>query len=319
MKTMFRIAAVAVVSSALSAFAGGGNHGGGGGAVSGSGGGHSSSSASSVPSGVSMPSGVSSRMGGMPHYSGQMPTSYRPTVTYRSNGTRSLNYPAVHGSNTHRSVNSNLTGSNNKARVLRHNGNQLQTTNAKFQRSKNNVHQGPATLARSENLNRKPGHHEHAGAVNLNARNRIDPQSSARLRNWHGNVSSTAQAQQKHWDNCHHHHNHDWWHNHCVAFIFWDWGWWGWWDGWWYPAWGYDPYSYYGYNEPIYGYGDLAPEQIVAGVQGALQERGYYTYAIDGQMGPLTREAIARYQRDHRLPITYGIDPATLGSLGIVH
>src|SRR5690348_13440383 len=40
---------------------------------------------------------------------------------------------------------------------------------------------------------------------------------------------------------------------------------------------------------------------------------GYYTYAVDGKMGPLTRAAIARYQRDHLLPITSGVDPATLG------
>jgi len=191
-------------------------------------------------------------------------------------------------------------------------------SNAGLRHSTSNVHSS-VNLTRSENLHRSPGNLQHAGAVNLNAKNRIDSQTSARLRNWRGNVSSMAEARQKHWDNCHHHHGHDWWHNHCIAFIFWDWGWWGWWDGWWYPAWGYDPYSYYGYNEPIYGYGDLSPEQIVAGVQGALQERGYYTYAIDGQMGPLTRDAIARYQRDHRLPITYGIDPATLGSLGIIH
>jgi len=59
-------------------------------------------------------------------------------------------------------------------------------------------------------------------------------------------------------------------------------------------------------------------EQIVAGVQIALQQQGYYTWAIDGKMGPLTRAAIARYQRDHRLPITSGIDPATLGSLGVM-
>jgi len=57
----------------------------------------------------------------------------------------------------------------------------------------------------------------------------------------------------------------------------------------------------------------------VASVQVALQQQGYYQYAIDGQMGPMTKEAIARYQRDHRLPITYGIDPATLGSLNIIH
>ena len=115
-----------------------------------------------------------------------------------------------------------------------------------------------------------------------------------------------------------HHHDHDWWRDRCAAIIFFDWGWWGWCDGWWYPAWGYDPYSYYEYNEPIYGYNGLSPDQIVASVQAQLQRLGYYTYAIDGNMGPLTRAAIARYQRDHLLPITSGIDPATLGSLGVI-
>jgi len=119
-------------------------------------------------------------------------------------------------------------------------------------------------------------------------------------------------------NNVQHHHDHAWWRHHCVTIIFFDFGWWGWYDGWWYPAWGYDPYSYYQYNEPIYGYGGESPEQIVAGVQAALQERGYYQYEIDGRMGPLTRAAIARYQRDRGLPITSGIDPATLGSLGVI-
>jgi len=49
-----------------------------------------------------------------------------------------------------------------------------------------------------------------------------------------------------------------------------------------------------------------------------LQQLGHYTYAIAGTMGPLTRAAIARYQRDHLLPITSGVDPATLGSLGVM-
>ena len=153
---------------------------------------------------------------------------------------------------------------------------------------------------------------------NMTAKPRtLDPQTSARLRNWHGNVSSTAQAHANHADHCHHHHDHDWWKHHCIAFIFWDWGWWGWYDGWWYPAWGYDPYSQYEYNQPIYG--DLTPEQLVAGVQTELQRRGYYTYAIDGEMGPQTRAALNRYQRDHHMNITTEIDPATLNSLGLVH
>jgi len=160
----------------------------------------------------------------------------------------------------------------------------------------------------------QPGNLQHTSTLNVGGKNRLDPQTSNRLRNWNGNVSTTTQA---HW-NCHHHHDGWWWRNHCVAFIFFDWGWWGWYDGWWYPAWGYDPYSYYEYNEPIYGYDGLSPDQIVAGVQVALQQQGYYTWAIDGKMGPLTRAAIARYQRDRGLPITSGIDPATLGSLGVI-
>src|SRR5437667_196245 len=127
-----------------------------------------------------------------------------------------------------------------------------------------------------------------------------------------------SQARLNHANNCHHHHGSNWWRNRCAAIIFFDWGWWGWYDGWWYPAWGYDPYSNYEYNEPIYGYDGLSPDQIVASVQAQLQQLGYYTYAIDGRMGPLTRTAIARYQRDRLLPITSGIDPATLGSLGII-
>ena len=60
------------------------------------------------------------------------------------------------------------------------------------------------------------------------------------------------------------------------------------------------------------------PAQVGGKTQVALQQQGYYTWAVDGRMGPLTRAAIARYQRDHLLPITSGIDPATLGSLGVI-
>jgi len=243
---------------------------------------HSSSASAPSAAGASHLSGGPHSFYGMPYrYSRGM---YHPVVTYR-NGNRVFIYSAVGPSTVHHSVHSGASNLN-QTRALQRSGNR--------------------------NL-------QHTGAVNITAKSRLALQTSARLRNWNGNVSTTAQAHQNHWNNCHHHHDHDWWHDHCIAFIFWDWGWWGWWDGWWYPAWGYDPYSYYAYNEPIYGYDGLSPEQIIASVQGALQELGYYTYAIDGQMGPLTRSAIARYQRDHRLPITSGIDPATLGSLEIIH
>jgi hypothetical protein len=148
---------------------------------------------------------------------------------------------------------------------------------------------------------------------------KLDPQTIAQLRNSGGGSSTAAQARAIHANNCHHHHDHNWWRHHCLALIFFDFGWWGWYDGWWYPAWDYDPYSNYEYNEPIYGAAGLAPDQIVAGVQAKLQQLGYYTYSIDGKMGPLTQSAIARYQRDHRMSITSGIDQPTLTSLGILH
>ena len=279
MKTSFAVVAVVALSLA-------GNE-----ATEGSGGNASSNSAPAPHHGSSSAPATTTTMvtprfsGGVPHYSGAMP--YRATVTY-PNGNRTLNYPPVGVSTLHRPMHSG--------------GNSL-----------NNAY----TLQRAGNLHH-PGNLRPPSAQNALAKNKLDPQTSTRLRNWSGNVSSVSQARLNHANNCHHHHGSDWWRNRCAAIIFFDWGWWGWYDGWWYPAWGYDPYSNYEYNEPIYGYDGLSPDQIVASVQAQLQQLGYYTYAIDGRMGPLTRTAIARYQRDRLLPITSGIDPATLGSLGII-
>ena len=84
------------------------------------------------------------------------------------------------------------------------------------------------------------------------------------------------------------------------------------------PAYGYDPaYNTYAYDEPIYGYNDLDPAQVIANVQTELQRLGYYRYAVDGWMGPMTRAAIANYQRDNGLAITSAIDGPTLQSLGL--
>ncbi len=241
---------------------------------------HSSSSAPTTTT-------VMPRLNGVPYYSGgAMP--YRATISY-PNGNRTLNYPPVGNS------------------VLRN----------RMHSGANGLNSGYA-LQRTGNLRQGGNSQQPSGGLNAMAKNKLDPQTSARLRNWGGNRDSTAQARLNHANNSHHHHGSNWWRNRCAAIIFFDWGWWGWYDGWWYPAWGYDPYSYYEYNEPIYGYDGLSPEQVVASVQAQLQQLGYYTYAVDGNMGPLTRSAIARYQRDHLLSITSGIDPATLGSLGII-
>jgi hypothetical protein len=285
MKKSFAVVAVAALGLAGNAAAKGG------------GGNASSNSAPAVHGSSSAPAATAAVgprfSGGVgPHYSGAMP--YRATVSY-PNGTRTLNYPPVGNSVLRQRMHSNGNGLNS--------GYALQGGSGKL-RNVGNLSSG--------------GNSHPPSALNPIGKNKLDPQTSTRLRHWSGNRDSTAQARLNHANNCHHHHGSDWWRNRCAAIIFFDWGWWGWYDGWWYPAWGYDPYSYYEYNEPIYGYDGLSPDQIVASVQTQLQQLGYYTFEIDGRMGPLTRASIARYQRDHLLPITSGIDPATLGSLGIV-
>jgi hypothetical protein len=112
-------------------------------------------------------------------------------------------------------------------------------------------------------------------------------------------------------------HDRWWWRNHYNRVVFVYGGWYYWNAGWWYPAWGYDPGAYYAWDGPIYAYNGLPPDQVVANVQAALQAQGYYQGEVDGLLGPLTREAIAGYQRDHGLYMTSAIDEPTLNSLGM--
>ena len=88
--------------------------------------------------------------------------------------------------------------------------------------------------------------------------------------------------------------------------------------GYWYPALGYDPLnSYYDYDGPIYTYGNLLPDEVIANVQVALQEAGYYGGPITGSLSVETRAALANYQRDQGLLITGAIDEPTIESLGL--
>ena len=113
-------------------------------------------------------------------------------------------------------------------------------------------------------------------------------------------------------------HDRIWWSSHFSRIVFVFGGWYYWDAGYWFPAWGYDPgYSYYPYDGPIYGYNNLPPDQVIANAQAALQAQGYYRGEIDGVLGPLTRAAVADYQRDHGLYITSAIDRSTLSSLGL--
>jgi hypothetical protein len=112
-------------------------------------------------------------------------------------------------------------------------------------------------------------------------------------------------------------HDRAWWTSHFNRIIFVSGGWWCWDAGYWFPCWGYDPYAYYPYDGPIYGFANLTPEQIVAEVQGQLQADGYYSGPIDGTLGPMTREAIAAFQADNGLAITSTVDEPTVATLGI--
>ena len=112
-------------------------------------------------------------------------------------------------------------------------------------------------------------------------------------------------------------HERNWWRNHYNRVVFVYGGWYAWNEGYWIPAWGYDPGAYYAYDGPIYAYNNLPPDQVVANVQSALQQQGYYQGEVDGLLGPLTRAAVADYQRDHGLYMTSAIDRPTLASLGM--
>jgi hypothetical protein len=159
--------------------------------------------------------------------------------------------------------------------------------------------------ARQFNLANKPN--PAITSVKFRANNQIQGSQ-----NWQGQHYQAFRAYRSQW------HDSGWWGQHYSRVGLFGGGWYYWNSGFWYPAWGYDPgYSYYPYDGPIYGYNNLPPDQVVANVQTALQEQGYYHGEVDGLLGPLTRAAIADYQRDQGLYITSAIDEPTLSALGM--
>jgi hypothetical protein len=155
--------------------------------------------------------------------------------------------------------------------------------------------------------------------TNTNVRNR-DWQN--RNRDWqnrnHNNNTTTFTYQQARSRFNHQHHDRSWWRSHYSRIALFAGGYYFWNDGYWYPAYGYDPYySTYTYDEPIYGPNDLDPGQVIANVQSALQEQGYYNGEVDGLIGPNTRAALSNFQRDNGLPVTAAIDGPTLQALGL--
>src|SRR6266487_3002561 len=129
--------------------------------------------------------------------------------------------------------------------------------------------------------------------------------------NWQGQQYTVFRNYKSEW------HDQNWWHSHHsnIVFVFGAPYYWN--AGYWFPAWGYNPNAYYAWDGPIYGYNHLPPDQVIANAQAALQQQGYYHGEVDGLIGPLTREALANYQRDHGLYETASIDQPTLQSLGM--
>jgi Putative peptidoglycan binding domain. len=130
--------------------------------------------------------------------------------------------------------------------------------------------------------------------------------------NWQGQQYTVFRNYKSEW------HDRNWWRGHYgnnLTFVFGAPYYWN--AGYWFPAWGYTPNAYYAWDGPIYAHNRLPPDQVIANVQAALQQQGYYRGEVDGLIGPLTRGAIADYQRDHGLYTTSTIDQPTLQSLGI--
>lgn len=103
------------------------------------------------------------------------------------------------------------------------------------------------------------------------------------------------------------------WHNNSWVIIdpwFWGYGWGG------YPY----GYSYYddGYAPSEYAqseYDSDNGDSSVSQVQAALAREGYYHGAIDGSVGPATRNALRRFQRDRGLEATGQIDRSVIEAL----
>ena len=142
-------------------------------------------------------------------------------------------------------------------------------------------------------------------------------QSPADLAKWHNRNDrpSYSDACRRHW---HEWHDRNWWHHHRDTIVFVIGGYYFLDGSYWYPAFGYDPLqSYYDYDGPIYTYSNLLPDEVIANVQVALQNAGYYFGAITGSLNFETRAALANFQRDYGLPITGAIDEATVETLGL--
>jgi hypothetical protein len=172
--------------------------------------------------------------------------------------------------------------------------------------SRTNVTGGVQFQKRHFNLSNNPN--PRYQAVRFNGNYRISG-----AQNWRGSNYVVFQNYRPQW------HDQGWWRSHHshITFVFgapyyWD-------SGYWYPTWGYDPGANYYYDGPIYsGNPEMDPGQVVANVQAALQEQGYYQGEVDGILGSQTRAALAEFQSAQGLEPTGTVDEPTLRTLNMV-
>ncbi len=183
---------------------------------------------------------------------------------------------------------------------------QLQTNNQQIQTNKLNKQTIQKIRSQHVSFHAKP--QTSIASVKFNQNYQING-----AQNWNGANYQVFKSYHPQW------HDQGWWksHHHHLSLI--SGGWYFWNAGYWYPAWGYDEAtSYYPYDGPIYSGPSARPfDQVVADVQSALQEQGYYRGEVDGLLGPLTRQALAQYQTAQGLYATETIDQPTLASLGL--
>lgn len=194
----------------------------------------------------------------------------------------------------------------NKEKLQTTNQQQLQTNNQQFK--KNKLSQQSITKIRTQHKNFHATPKSAIVSVQFNQNYKIK-----NAQNWNGAHYQVYKSYHPQW------HDQGWWksHHHHLSLI--SGGWYFWDAGYYYPAWGYDnSAAYYPYDGPIYSGPSARPlDQLVADVQAALQEQGYYQGEVDGLIGPLTRQALAEYQQANGLYATETIDQPTLQSLGL--
>jgi putative peptidoglycan binding protein len=202
----------------------------------------------------------------------------------------------------------------------------------------------PATEREQSNAGGAPGvNRPNPQGKKLNAQKRPDPQSIQKIKTQHASFRAQPRPDKvpaatfnqgyrisgsEHWQGPQYQvfrsyhpewHDRGWYHSHFNRVELIGGGYYYWNNGYWFPAWGYDTSAqYYAYDAPIYvGSHAEPPDRVIADVQAALQEMGYYQGEVDGLLGPLTREALTAYQTDHGLYTTAVIDEPTLSSLGM--